>query len=111
MKKILLLALFGLSANVFSAVNDYVVTSTEVLGQIHVYYGTYYFQSQDHNWSTTNCPNARYAYIPETNDGAKAILSTALMARSNNLPVAFSGLCGSTSGDDTYIRVSAIYLP
>jgi hypothetical protein len=110
MKKILF-AFFGLSTAAFSAVNDYVVTSTETLSQIHVYYGTYYFQSQDHNWSTTNCPNARYAYIPEANDGAKAILSTALMAKANNLPVAFSGLCGSTSGDDTYIRVSAIYLP
>ncbi len=110
MKKLPILLLSLFSMNAFSAVNDYVVTSTKYIGQIHVNAGMYYFKATDNNWGATSCPNAQYGYISESDPGAKAILSVALSGKGMQLPIVLSGLCGSASGNDTYIRVDRIIL-
>jgi hypothetical protein len=111
MKSIFISILFIASFSVNAAVNDYVVTSNKVLGQLSVNGNTYYFQSFDLNWGVPNCPNARYAYIRETDDGAKAILAAALTAKASQTPISFAGLCGDSGGSDIYIRVNTVILP
>jgi hypothetical protein len=110
MKKFIFLLLSLTSINAFSAVNDYVLTSSKILGQIQVNSGVYYFMSTSQNWDTPGCPNAQYAYIAETDPGAKAILSAALSAKGSQSLIMFAGLCGNSGGNDTYIRVSRIVL-
>lgn len=105
------LILCGALSSASAAVNDYGSTNLELLGQIDITVDTYYFQSADLNWSIANCPNARYAYVREDDDGAKATLAAALSAKMAGIPVSFAGLCGDSNGDDRYLRIQRIIVP
>ncbi|MDH0867864.1 hypothetical protein [Mitsuaria sp. GD03876] len=66
--------------------------------------GAVYFVA-DGGWQATGCPNARYAYVPESWSGAKIATAIALSAKSSGRMVRVSGMCGDSAGDTTYMRV------
>lgn len=114
MKKAMLTVGLLISSSVYAALGSQVTTSKELVGEISIQnsssIATYYFKSEDNNWSAPNCPNAIYAFIRESAPGAKAILSTALAAKATNKPIQFGGICGNGSGNDQYIQINQTIL-
>ena len=106
MKKLL----FVLALSVFSSgiLASTIKTSSEVVGEIRVevYKGNShsYFVSRDGNWSSSQCPDAKYVYVSEKMAGAKAMFELALSSKLNNIPIKFHGLCGDKKGQKQYIR-------
>ncbi|ANH67270.1 hypothetical protein [Mitsuaria sp. 7] len=66
--------------------------------------GAYYIVAEG-GWQATGCPNARFAYVPESWSGAKSALAMALTAKASGRMVRVSGYCGDSAGDPAYMRL------
>jgi len=94
--------------NVTAGLGDQATTAREVVGEVRVQNtgtgATYYFVSEDKNWSASVCPNARYAYVSHADMGAKEIYAAALASRVSGKPISFSGTCGPSH--DQYLKIN-----
>ena len=113
MSRILFLAVFLFSNLTYGAAGDSVTTNKDVISELKVqlYQGKayYYFSPSRGHWEMAGCENTKYAYVIES-DYTKSILSVGLTARTTKTPVKFIGVCGSDTGDMTYMQITNIVM-
>ncbi|TMN86519.1 hypothetical protein CWB72_19650 [Pseudoalteromonas phenolica] len=114
MKTVLIFLFIAVSNMALGAVGDKVTTQPFVVEEIRVqlYQGDayYYFSPAGKDWLAQGCPSTPYAYIKESDAGAKAILSVALTSKSTKTAVKFIGNCGDINQNPGYINITNIVM-
>lgn len=104
------MTLFAISLSLNA--ND--VTKEKIIDRIQVGISSqggevnYYFYNGS-GWGAEGCPHAVYAYMKESDKGAKAILSLAMSAKASGSNVKFVGTCGDDAGNKEYLRARYMY--
>ncbi|KID58807.1 hypothetical protein JF50_02825 [Pseudoalteromonas luteoviolacea] len=114
MKKSLITFLLFSSMSAMSAVGDRVTTQAQLVDELRVQQhesdAYYYVKPVGNDWLAKDCPAAQYAYIKESEAGAKMIMSMVISSKIAQKPVKFNGVCGDISGNLGYIKITDIFL-
>ncbi|MPY24344.1 hypothetical protein [Shewanella sp. YLB-07] len=117
MKHVIVIFAMLMSMSAFAGLGSNATTSVKQISKIdiqrvggEVYY---YFTAEGDNWNSSNCPNAKSGFIKQSEIGADAFLSVALMAKASDTPVQLRGICGNGAvggTSDAYLYIDYITL-